>query len=291
MPFFSVIVPVYNKDRFVKNTINSILAQSFDDFELIIINDGSTDGSEKMICGFEDSRIRYHKTENQGVSAARNFGIEMSSSDYITFLDADDYWYPDFLSEMKNAIDEFKNHRVFSAAIEIERRGSVVPAEYSIFKHASIMPVNYFSASEKETVICTSCAVFHISVFKEVGMFDPALKSGEDTDLWIKIGMKYPVVFNWKILARYIKTRGSLSSKEASAIDLDKYEKFADNDPRIKKFLDLNRYAVALRHKMAGNNKMFYRVKGRLNPRNLSGRQYFLLLLPAFILRMLEKIR
>jgi len=118
----------------VENTIKSVLQQSFTDFELILINDGSTDQSEVKIKAFTDSRIRYYAKENEGVSTARNLGIEKAMADYLTFLDADDYWYPDFLETMLASIREFPEHKIFSAAIEVETPHKVFPAQYSIVK-------------------------------------------------------------------------------------------------------------------------------------------------------------
>src|SRR3970040_1764287 len=100
MPFFSVIIPVFNKEKFIEVTLKSVLNQTFIDFEILIINDGSTDNSAQLIKGFDDPRIRYYYKENSGVSSARNDGIEKTQSNYISFIDADDYWYPDFLEEM-----------------------------------------------------------------------------------------------------------------------------------------------------------------------------------------------
>src|SRR5690606_8126065 len=97
MPRFSVIIPLYNKENFVAATIDSVLAQSFSDFELIVVDDGSSDNSGQIVQSYTDKRITYIRTENRGVSSARNLGIEKASADYITFLDADDLWKPDFL--------------------------------------------------------------------------------------------------------------------------------------------------------------------------------------------------
>uniref|UniRef100_A0A4W5LYG6 Glycosyltransferase 2-like domain-containing protein n=1 Tax=Hucho hucho TaxID=62062 RepID=A0A4W5LYG6_9TELE len=100
MSFFSVIIPLYNKECFIENTLKSVLSQTFTAFEVIIINDGSTDKSEEKALQFKDSRIRYYSKENGGVSTARNFGIDKAKSVYITFIDADDYWYPTFLESI-----------------------------------------------------------------------------------------------------------------------------------------------------------------------------------------------
>ena len=94
MPLFSIVIPVYNKHKHIAATLRSVFAQTFADFEVIVINDGSTDDSESEVLQFDDSRLVYVKTENRGVSQARNLGIEKATGDYIAFLDADDAWHP-----------------------------------------------------------------------------------------------------------------------------------------------------------------------------------------------------
>src|SRR5690606_12962360 len=92
MAFFSIIVPLYNKEKYLKATLKSVLQQTFIDFEIIIVNDGSTDKSLEIAKSFKNERIKIYTQENQGVSAARNLGIEKSTSEYCCFLDADDVW-------------------------------------------------------------------------------------------------------------------------------------------------------------------------------------------------------
>jgi len=106
MPLVSVIIPIYNKELRLKDTIKCVLSQTFKDFELILIDDGSTDNSAKIALDYkkEDLRIKYYSQENRGVSVARNRGIELAQGEYITFLDADDRWADNFLAEMINAI-------------------------------------------------------------------------------------------------------------------------------------------------------------------------------------------
>ena len=237
MPFFSVIVPLYNKANFVENTLKSVLNQNFTDFEVIIVNDGSIDKSEEKVKGFNDDRIKYFYQENQGASSARNFGIEKANSNYITFIDADDYWFPNFLQEMFNNINEFSEQKVFAAAIEIETSKNIIPALYSIENRKNIQIVNYFDASYKTTAICTSCAVFHKSVFEKIGNFDTEIKSNQDTDLWIRIGLVYPVVFLNKILARYVFDDKSLSKKKIDWSQKLNFYKFIELEKNNKKSL------------------------------------------------------
>src|SRR5262245_2597869 len=97
MPFFSVIIPLYNKENYIRNTLKCVLEQSFTDFEIIIVNDGSTDNGLKVVKEFTDSRIVIEEQTNKGVSAARNLGIEKAAGTMIALLDADDYWFPNHL--------------------------------------------------------------------------------------------------------------------------------------------------------------------------------------------------
>ena len=290
MPFFSVIIPLYNKENFIKNTIESVLNQNFIDFEVIIVNDGSTDTSEEKVLQFNDSRIRYFSKENKGVSTARNYGISIAKSDYISFIDADDYWYPDFLQVMFQNIHRFPEQKVFSAAIEIETPKNVIPALYSIDKKSDCELVNYFDASTKTTIICTSCAAFHKSVFDEIGDFDTRIKSGQDTDLWIRIGLIYPIVFSWSILARYVYDGNSLSKNKKFLIEKMNFEKFSvieKTNPALKKFLDLNRFSFAIKCKLINdktNFKIFYRG---IDLENLSSKKRILLQLPSSVIKLL----
>lgn len=294
MIYFSVIIPLFNKEKFIEATLRSVLEQSFTNFEIIIINDGSTDSSAEIIKKFTNPRIRYFSKENEGVSAARNFGVEQAQGKFIAFLDADDYWYPGFLEEMFNNMKKYPAQKVFSAAIEIETHKSVFPAQYSITKTNDSEIVNYFSASSKETVICTSCAVFNKSIFEEIGNFDTQIKSGQDTDLWIRIGLVYPVVFSWKILARYVYDENSLSKNINhlhSKVDFTKFKELEKTNPMLKKFLDLNRFSMAIKFKLSGNKVAYENYYAAIDLNSLEIKKRILLLLPATLLHQLIRFK
>jgi len=295
MPFFSIIIPLYNKEKFIENTLKSVLNQTFTDYEILIVNDGSTDNSLGRVLQFNDSRIKHFNKENGGVSTARNYGIKEAKSDYIAFIDADDYWYPDFLQEIFQNITHFPEHKVFTVAIEIETPNNTIPAVYSIekSKNQDCQIVDYFDASNKESVIWTSSAVFHKSIFKEIGDFDVNLKSGQDTDLWIRIGLKYPIVFSWKIAARYVYDRDSLSKKKeyiATKMDFSKFSGLEKTNPMLKKFLDLNRFSFAIKCKLYNDRDSFNRFYNGINFKNLSVKKRILLKLPSFLLKQLVPV-
>jgi glycosyltransferase involved in cell wall biosynthesis len=290
MPQFSVIIPIYNKENFIENTLKSVLQQSFTDFELILVNDGSTDQSEAKIKAFTDSRIRYFSKENEGVSTARNMGIAMATTQYLTFIDADDYWYPNFLAEIFSTIQQFPNYKIFSAAIEVETPKKIFPAQYSIPKKSEIEIVEYFDASMKTTVICTSCAVFHKSVFEKVGDFDIQIKSGQDTDMWIRMGLVYPVVFSWKILARYVYDPNSLSKKKEylnQKMNFSKFDTEEKTNPKLKQFLDLNLFSFAIRSKLINDKRNFKIYYQKMDLEKLPLKKRVLLQLPASLLNFL----
>ncbi len=294
MAFFTVIIPLYNKEKFIEATLQSVLMQSFTDFEVLIINDGSTDSGPELVKNFNDPRIRLFSNDNAGVSAARNYGIEKATAEYISFLDADDYWYPDFLQEMFDSIQKNSEQKVFSAAIEIATANKVFPAQYSIAKTGDCEIVNYFAASFKETIICTSCAVFNKSVFEEIGNFDTKIKSGQDTDLWIRIGLRYPVVFSWKILARYVFDENSLSKNKNyldTKVDFNKFKEAEKTNSLLKKFLDFNRFSLAIKSKLSGDKIAFANYYKNIDLNNLGFKKRTLLLLPANVLNQLIQIK
>src|SRR5690606_25175563 len=112
-PFFSIVIPLYNKEAYIEDTIKSVLNQSFQDFEVIIVDDGSTDDSFEKASQFKSGKIKLLKQVNQGVSIARNNGIDNSHAHYIALLDADDLWHENHLNELKKQIDLFPNAGLF----------------------------------------------------------------------------------------------------------------------------------------------------------------------------------
>lgn len=294
MVYFSIVIALYNKADYIENTLKSVLNQSFLNYEIIIINDGSTDESEEKVLNFKDSRIHYFLKENGGVSTARNFGIEKAKYDYITFIDADDYWHPHFLQEMFKNINRYPELKVFTSAIEIETAKKTFPASYSIVKKGDCEILNYFSASLKESIIWTSCAVFHKSVFEKVGVFDPKVKIAEDTDLWIRVGLNYNVLFSWKILARYCYDSNSASRNFKYIMEESTFQKYRieeQTNKQLKKFLDFNRFSVAIKSKLIGDENRFENYYKEIRYKNIGLRKMILLNLPSFILFKLIKFK
>ena len=294
MPYFSVVIPVYNKEKFVTKTLKSVLDQTFTDFEIIIVNDGSTDKSEVKILEFKDSRIQYYSKKNEGVAVARNFGIEKATSDYICFIDADDFWFPNFLETMHRFISELPEQKVFAAAIEIETKNKTIPAHYSIPKKSDFEIVDFFDASQKECILWTSSVCIHKSVFEKVGTFDTIIKHGEDTELWIRIGLQFPIVFIRKILARYVYDNRSVSRNSSYFFESYTFEKYASaekKNPALKKYMDLNRFSAVIKCTLNRDWKTAQEIYSEIDLKNLNRKKRILLQLPPIVLKMLLKLK
>lgn len=194
---FSVVIPLYNKELSIKNTIQSVLNQSFQDFEIVIINDGSTDNSVEVVEAFDDPRIHIIHQKNQGVSAARNKGIEEAKYEWIAFLDADDLWKENHLKEVVKMIKLFSEEKVFCTSFV--RSNEEIVEEDACIEYIE----NYFERSIKQSFFWTSVTCIHESVFKEVGDFKIHLNRGEDLDLWDRIARQYHFVRSTKVTAIY----------------------------------------------------------------------------------------
>lgn len=195
---FSVVIPLYNKAQSIGATINSVLQQSFKDFEIIIINDGSTDDSTTIVKSFVDKRIKLINQTNQGVSSARNKGIEVASYNWIAFLDGDDLWLKNHLQIIYTLILRNSDKLVFSSSF-----ANKVDDIHNDNIDTSKVMLDYFNSALHGEVLWTSVVVVNKSCFAKVGHFDITLARGEDIDMWIRLAKQYPIVKSSKITAIY----------------------------------------------------------------------------------------
>jgi glycosyltransferase involved in cell wall biosynthesis len=294
MAFFSVIIPVYNKERFLEKTINSVLNQSFTNFELLLINDGSTDNSLALLNQYTDKRIRLISQTNQGVSAARNLGIQEAKAPYLAFLDADDLWESDHLETMHNYCIQFPDESLFNTAKCIDTGHQQIPAHYAFPKTADFELVNFFEASGIEPVLWTSSVVIKKTALEQVGVFDAGIKSGQDLDLWIRMGMHFQVVFIWQRTARYTFDAQSLSKQTAltpKKINFSTYAAWEKENPALKRYLDWNRYSLGIKSKLRGDWAYYQEMKKGIAFENLSIKKRVLFALPAWVLHGLVRLQ
>ncbi|WP_299230651.1 glycosyltransferase family 2 protein [uncultured Halomonas sp.] len=197
---FSVVIPLYNKELSINETVQSVLCQSYQLFEVIIVNDGSTDNSVSVVEGIEDDRVRIVHQDNQGVSTARNIGIKEAKYDWIAFLDADDVWEQYHLEEISKMIKKFPDEKVFTTTFKYSDEKPIINHSHkkSIYKVE-----DYFDIALKESIICSSNAVINRSCLEKVGMFDSRIHYGEDLDLWARLACDFHIVKSKLVTATY----------------------------------------------------------------------------------------
>ena len=201
---FSVIIPVYNKGPYVVKALESVLGQTFRNFEIIVVDDGSADDSfAKAKAALEGAPVAYRllRQPNSGVSTARNNGVAASSGDYICFLDADDWWEKEFLEKMDGLIRDYPEAGIYGTNYFYVKNGR----SHVCIGNVETGYINYCRVYAQEMVMpLTSISVaIPRHVFDEMGGFRPHLKLGEDFDLWIKIALKYKVAFLNEALSNY----------------------------------------------------------------------------------------
>ena len=206
---FSVIIPLYNKAPYVAKAIQSVFAQNFTDFELIIVDDDSKDDSAEIAAKAIESRpnCRLIKQENAGVSVARNKGVAASQGEYLCFLDADDWWDSLFLEEMAKLIAEIPDAGIYGTNYTIvnETKGKTRVSPIGVEQGFEKGYINYCQVYAKTMAmpLWTGAVCIPREVYEETQGFNPQLKMGEDFDLWIRIALKHKVAFLNKPLAYY----------------------------------------------------------------------------------------
>lgn len=261
MPEVSVIIPLYNKGRYIKRALDSVFTQTFGDFEVIVVDDGSTDNGPEIVGKYTDTRLHMIHQENAGPGAARNRGIGESTAPYITFLDADDEWLPDFLKDSVSILEthhecdvcvsawyqdsapEFPGQKKIYIADCYKLRGfNCDSGPYRIQHSASIDEI------QELLIFFSSSTVFaKRTVVKEYGGFydKDKYKYGEDYYLWIQLGINHCFYKNTKPLAYYHNNDSDLATGfhlsnplEAFLIDPEKIrQKCLQNRDVLEKWL------------------------------------------------------
>lgn len=202
---FSVIIPLYNKAPYIAKAIESVLGQTYRDFEVIVIDDGSTDQSLEAAKAFENKSITIISQPNSGVSTARNNGVKIAKHPYICFLDADDWWHPTFLEEMKRLITDFPDAGIYGSGYYIVKNGQERIAPIGVPQGFERGIIDYCEVYAKTLCmpLWTGAVIVPKNIFDEEGGFKSQLKLGEDFDLWIRIALKHKVILINKPLAYY----------------------------------------------------------------------------------------
>lgn len=294
---FSIIIPLYNKEKFIQNTLDKVLQQSFQDFEVIIVDDGSTDGGAEIVKNIQNERIKYFWQENQGVSSARNKGISLAKNEYICFLDADDEWKENHLMSLLETIQKFPNAGMYCSryVTKINEKKSIHTYLNNITNDYEGYVEDFFHSSLVDRVALTSALCIDKKVFNEIGGFDRNITSGQDLDYWIRIALHFPVaitnketmVYNFQVSESLSKTKIT----EKKLPDFNKFKEYENENQSLKAFLDIYRIEYALHFHIEGNSKKREEYLNEVSPRNLSLKVRILFKFPPFLLRILLKIK
>lgn len=248
---FSVIVPLYNKEQYIERTLQSIFAQTYADYELIVVDDGSTDQSYSKACaaiGTDNPNRHGIRQENGGVASARNKGAAMSKGEYLCFLDSDDWWEADFLKEIDSLIAEYPDAGLYGTAFYIVKNGKQSVAPIGFEEGFEKGYINYCQTYARTLCmpISSSSVAIPKSAFYAAGGFRTHLTLGEDFDLWIRLAVAHPVAMVNKPLANYFQdlphgkraTRRLHPPKQHMLWNLDYLEERENTDPDLKILLD-----------------------------------------------------
>lgn len=204
-PKITVVIPLYNKEQYIAQAIQSVLDQTYRNFELIVVDDGSTDKSQSIVSGITDSRIRLLTQPNSGVSVARNSGIKNAKGEIIAFLDADDQWEPTFLEKINELAEKYPEAGIYGTA-------------YTVYSNDTFLRKNTWHPEQGDRILESyyhdvaeyGSPLFHSSSFASprkvlqfVNGYQEDYRSGQDHDLYGRIALYYPIAYSPSICSRY----------------------------------------------------------------------------------------
>lgn len=238
----SVIIPLYNKEKSIKSTIDSVLAQTYREFELIIVNDGSTDGSVNVVTGIRDDRVKLINKHKEGVSSARNTGILAARGEYIAFLDGDDLWDKKYLEVLANLIQDYPNATIYGIGYGCINNGNRTITNCNCHDtcRGYVNDVwNHYpgywtggSSSSRDNLI-------------KAGLFDTRMTHGEDIDMWWRLLLIGQGAFDCTLLAWYRQDTENRAMHKLIPLKnhipyyIDKYREYRTNNVDFRRFFDL----------------------------------------------------
>lgn len=223
MAKISVIIPAYNCAGLISRTIQSVRNQTFQDWELIVVDDGSTDNTRDVVLSFQknDPRIKYLNQPNSGAPASpKNNGIRNATGDYIAFLDHDDEWLPEKLEKHVSVFEKFPKTGLVASNAMIVNEANGQKKEYKMPQNSDII----CSLLERNVVFCSSGATVKKDVFDQAGLFDENFKLGDDWDMWIRIAKKFNFRFINEPLYNFYRHDKTVTSRIKMATKIKDYE-------------------------------------------------------------------
>ena len=266
---FSIVIPTYNKANTIEQALDSIYDQTVNNFEIIVVNDGSTDNILDVLDRY-DKPVRVISQENKGVSVARNTGIDHAVGEYICFLDADDMWYPNHLEVVSDMMKKYPSAEYFGTCHRssfpdgriVDGNSRLSDLDEIMVVHDLIGFINKYGGVVNTNSICVKRSI----LLDEKIYFEPGEKMGEDVDVWYRIALKHPIVISSKMTTLY--------------------------DENKESFINMcDRYYMAIGRELSYNKnigealKRIMRVRHKLSVRFIIS--LTIILLPSFLLRMI----
>jgi len=209
---FSVVIPLYNREDYIGRAIGSVLSQTHQRFEILVVNDGSSDRSVDIVSGMGDSRVRLINQPNQGPSTARNTGIRHARYNWIAFLDSDDEWLPTHLAEAARTLRQYEDLRWYFSGYSVRTQDGHTLEDHTVPEQSGRLE-DFFAAVLRFHFTLPTVGIVHKSVFEDVGDFSPELVRGEDLELWFRIGRRFPAVgYSPELTAVYYQMEDSLTA-------------------------------------------------------------------------------
>lgn len=229
----SVVIPLYNKEAYVLRAVNSVLAQTHSDLELIVTDDGSTDSGPYLVSQVRDPRLILVRQENRGRSAARNAGIRRASARYVAFLDADDEWASEHVGTLVQLITDYPDAGLYCTGYRfVESNGKVKHPHWEDYPARGYVERYFLSVARGDLIATASSVCIPAAVFREVGMFPEQDQLGEDQDMWARVALRYRVAVDCRQTTTYY---GYADNRSCVTLP---YEKELPYLTRLQSFLD-----------------------------------------------------
>lgn len=296
-PFFSIVIPLYNKEKYILDALQSVLNQTFENYEVIVVEDASTDKSQEVISTLKSEKVTVIKHDtNKGLSASRNTGIKNAKSNYIAFLDADDFWKDNYLEELFLLINSYPKAKLFATNYEelYQNDTILLPSNNSKNLEEKTIIHNFFEISLAQPLYCPSSFCVEKSVFETIGFYNESIRFGEDVDFNIRANLPYQLAYTKKPLVRYTMlsenqiTQSLISGKIITDFDFFDTKKTSKS---VKKYLDFHRYIMAKHYKTENNADEFEKMKKGIDIKNLNLKQKILLNAPIPLLNLVKKVK
>ena len=320
--YISVVIPLYNKQNSIVATLQSVLAQTYQNFEIVVVDDGSTDNSAQVVEDFiHASRLsggpdkvhdfvgcssplafRLIRKPNGGVCSARNRGIQEAKYDYIALLDGDDLWDKHYLEEQAKLIQDFPEAKMWGVNYAFLKNGNTKKCYQGLGENYRGYINNYFSTSHND-LFCSSSVVIKKDAFDIVGYFDENIAYSEDLDMWYRIILHYPVAFYDKVLAYYNQDADNRCAYDLNIhydltrylpYHIDKYQYEFDNNKQFSRYL-CTRAAVTLLKEgyyfgISEDQKKADKVVKYLRYEDIHPKYRFIFKTPRFIGKLVYKL-